>query len=75
MHKDDWQVDRDIALCTLIYGCGLRISEALNLTKRDFFRNNDIILIKGKGNKTRTIPVLKIIKERINIHEILLLNL
>ena len=66
MHKDEWQVDRDVALCTLIYGCGLRISEALNLKRRDFFRNNDILTIIGKGNKTRIIPVLQIIKDRVN---------
>lgn len=66
MHKEEWQVDRDIALCTLIYGCGLRISEALNIKRRDFFRNNDVITIVGKGNKTRNLPVLPIIKDRIN---------
>ena len=65
MHKDEWQVDRDVALCTLIYGCGLRISEALNLKRRDFFRNNDVLTITGKGNKTRIIPVLQIIKDRV----------
>ncbi|HSQ98110.1 MAG TPA: tyrosine recombinase XerC [Rickettsiales bacterium] len=66
MHKDEWQVNRDIALCTLIYGCGLRISEALNIKKRDFFKNNDVITIMGKGNKTRNLPVLSIIKDRVN---------
>lgn len=66
MHKDEWQVDRDVALCTLIYGCGLRISEALNLKRREFFRNNDILTITGKGNKTRIIPILQIIKDRVN---------
>jgi len=66
MHKEEWQVDRDVALCTLIYGCGLRISEALNIKKRDFFKNNDVITITGKGNKTRNLPVLQIIKDRIN---------
>ncbi len=65
MHKDEWQAERDIALCTLIYGCGLRISEALNIKARDFLRNNDIITIVGKGNKTRSLPVLPIVKERI----------
>lgn len=66
MHKDQWQVDRDMALCTLIYGCGLRISEALNIKKRDFFKNNGVITIVGKGNKTRNLPVLQIIKDRVN---------
>jgi len=65
MHKEKWQADRDIALCTLIYGCGLRISEALGIKRGDFFRNSDIISIKGKGGKVRNIPVLKIVKDRI----------
>lgn len=65
MHKDEWQSERDIALCTLIYGCGLRISEALNIKAKDFLRNNDTITIVGKGKKTRSLPVLPIIKERI----------
>ncbi|MFC1659718.1 tyrosine recombinase XerC, partial [Pseudomonadota bacterium] len=62
--KDEWQVKRDIALLTLIYGCGLRISEALNLKRRDA-TDGDFITIKGKGNKERMVPILPIVKERI----------
>lgn len=65
MHKDEWQSERDIALCTLIYGCGLRISEALNLKRRNFLGNPDTITIVGKGNKVRNVPLLKIVSERI----------
>ncbi|MDR0423174.1 MAG: tyrosine-type recombinase/integrase [Rickettsiales bacterium] len=63
IHKDTWQVDRDIALCYLIYGCGLRISEALNLKASEI---NATLMIKGKGNKMRSVPVLPIIIEKIN---------
>ncbi len=66
MHKDVWQAERDIAICTLIYGCGLRISEAFNITRRQFFQNKDSITIVGKGNKMRNLPILPIITERIN---------
>lgn len=66
MHKEQWQADRDIALSTLIYGCGLRISEAMNLKRREFFQNSDSITIIGKGNKARNLPLLPIIKDRIN---------
>ena len=66
MHKEHWQADRDIALCTLIYGCGLRISEAMNIKRREFFKSSDSILIIGKGNKARNIPLLPIIKDRID---------
>ncbi len=63
--KEKWIAKRDIALFTLIYGCGLRISEALNLNISDIF-SNDMLRIKGKGNKERLIPILNIIKEKIN---------
>ncbi|MDR3290472.1 MAG: tyrosine recombinase XerC [Rickettsiales bacterium] len=65
IHNDEWQVARDIAICTLIYGCGLRISEALNLKKGDI---NNTIIIKGKGGKMRNLPVLPIVIEKINIY-------
>ena len=68
MHKDNWQAERDIAICTLIYGCGLRISEAFNLTRRQFFQNKDSITIIGKGNKMRNLPLLPIIINRVNIY-------
>ena len=37
-----------------------------NKLPKDFFRNNDILTITGKGNKTRIIPVLQIIKDKVN---------
>jgi integrase/recombinase XerC len=62
--QQQWQIARDIALLTLIYGCGLRISEALSVTKKSL-ENNDVLLITGKGKKQRIIPILPIIKKRI----------
>ncbi len=62
--KEKWQAKRDIAFFTLIYGCGLRISEALNLNVSDI--NSDVLKIKGKGNKERIVPMLPIIKEKID---------
>ncbi|MBR1545139.1 MAG: tyrosine recombinase XerC [Alphaproteobacteria bacterium] len=65
--KEQWIANRDIALFTLIYGCGLRISEALNLNIKDI-STNDMLRIKGKGNKERLIPLLPIIKEKIKTY-------
>lgn len=65
--KHTWTAERDIALLTLIYGCGLRISEALSITLQDI-RNSDFIRVKGKGNKERNIPILPIIKKRIDLY-------
>jgi len=63
--KHDWCIKRDMALLTLIYGCGLRISEALSVTKSNL-ANNDVLIITGKGNKQRMVPILPIVKERID---------
>lgn len=59
-----WQIKRDEALLTLIYGCGLRISEALSINKKSL-ANGQSLIITGKGNKQRMLPLLKIVKEKI----------
>ena len=53
----DWIGARDTAVVTLLYGCGLRISEALGLTGAAH-PMPDILRVKGKGGKERLIPVL-----------------
>ncbi len=52
-----WIVARDAAVLALLYGAGLRISEALSLKRKDF-SVSDAITVTGKGNKTRMVPVL-----------------
>tara|TARA_Y100000389_G_scaffold204519_1_gene257667 strand:- start:14730 stop:15650 length:921 start_codon:yes stop_codon:yes gene_type:complete len=64
-NKYEWCNKRDLALLTLIYGCGLRISEGLNITKKDILYQENLYVI-GKGGKERIIPILPIIKEKIN---------
>jgi integrase/recombinase XerC len=64
-HDEAWLNKRDLALLTLIYGCGLRISEALSLRYKDAPKG-DTLSIVGKGNKQRMVPVLPVIKEAIN---------
>lgn len=51
--------DRDRLLLSLLYGCGLRISEAINLTWRDFKPHGDggKATVFGKGSKTRTVII------------------
>jgi integrase/recombinase XerC len=65
--RDDWEVARDEAVLTLLWGCGLRISEALSLTRRDA-PLADSLRITGKGGKTRITPVLDIVRERIDAY-------
>jgi integrase/recombinase XerC len=59
-----WQAKRDIALLTLLYGCGLRLAEALGL-KRSEAPRGDIVTITGKGRKQRLVPVLPVVREAI----------
>lgn len=53
----DWVQARDMAVVTLLYGCGLRISEALGLDARHADLP-DVLRITGKGGKEREVPVL-----------------
>ena len=55
--REDWIAARDIAVVTLLYGCGLRISEALNLTGAAH-PLPDTLRILGKGGKERLVPTL-----------------
>lgn len=52
-----WAGLRDVAVATLLYGCGLRISEALSLTGGDL-PLGDVLRIRGKGGKERIVPVI-----------------
>jgi len=59
--REAWILARDAAVMALLYGSGLRISEALGLKRRDVPRpgEGDVLVVTGKGNKTRMVPVLQ----------------
>ena len=61
-----WVTARDAAVLTLLYGCGLRISEALNLTPQA--ARLDPLTILGKGGKTRIVPVLPAARQAIDAY-------
>jgi integrase/recombinase XerC len=65
--REDWEVARDQAVLTLLYGCGLRISEALSL-KRSDAPIPESLRITGKGSKTRLVPVLPAVREAIDAY-------
>ncbi|MGI4851186.1 MAG: tyrosine recombinase XerC [Janthinobacterium lividum] len=67
-NSEDWMDDRDEALFTLLYGCGLRLSEALNLNIADISLTSRSLIVRGKGNKERVIPLQPIIKEKIHYY-------
>src|SRR5204862_7414303 len=58
--RETWVLARDAAVMALLYGSGLRISEALGLKRREVPRpgEGDVLVVTGKGNKTRMLPVL-----------------
>lgn len=64
LQEEAWLARRDMAFVTLLYGCGLRISEALNMDVKDRPRS-DMMVILGKGQKERAIPVLPIVRSAI----------
>ena len=63
-----WQGLRDKAIFTLLYGCGLRISEALSLNVGDITAQSEFLRVKGKGNKERIVPLLPIIWQNIEAY-------
>jgi integrase/recombinase XerC len=58
--REPWVLARDAAVLALLYGSGLRISEALGLKRKDVPAPGagDVIIVTGKGQKTRMVPVL-----------------
>ena len=72
LQKESWQGERDVALFTLMYGAGLRIAEALSLNVKDIPLDADAMIITGKGNKQRLIPLLPVvrlaIKKYLDVH-------
>ncbi len=65
--RQDWVGARDIAVVTLLYGCGLRISEALSLRVADA-PLPEMLRIRGKGNKERLVPVLPAARDAVEAY-------
>lgn len=64
--REQWILARDAAVLGLLYGCGLRISEALSLTRAQApVAAGDTLIVTGKGNKTRMVPVLPVVVKAI----------
>ena len=62
LSEEPWVAKRDAALLTLLYGCGLRLGEALSLNRRDHLAaRGGRLTVTGKGRKQRVVPVLPIV--------------
>lgn len=65
----EWIIARDTAVLALLYGSGLRISEALSLKRKDApLKGRDMLRVHGKGSKTRVVPVLPIAREAVELY-------
>ena len=67
LHDVPWLAARDTAMLILLYGCGLRIGEALGLTCADT-PGGDTLRVVGKGRKERIVPVLPVVREAIDAY-------
>ena len=65
--REDWTGLRDAAVITLLYGCGLRVSEALGLTGRDL-PLRESLRITGKGGRERLVPLLPTAREAVEAY-------
>lgn len=64
--REQWALARDAAVLALLYGCGLRISEALSLTRREApVQGVDRIEVTGKGGKRRQLPVIAPVRKAV----------
>lgn len=67
-HSEPWIAARDTAIISLLYGCGLRIGEALSLTPAQLMpaRQSGTLRVLGKGGKARIVPVLPAVMNAID---------
>ena len=67
--REPWILARDAAVIGLLYGAGLRISEALGIARQDApIGKSDSVTVTGKGNKTRSVPVIRPVREAIEVY-------
>lgn len=65
LQAESWLAARDEALLALLYGCGLRISEALGIKAAEVTAQTDWLRIHGKGNKQRLVPLLAVVRQAV----------
>jgi integrase/recombinase XerC len=66
VEEQPWVAARDMAVLSLCYGAGLRISEALALTKGDL--ESQVLRVTGKGGRTRMVPLIEAVRKSIDLY-------
>ena len=61
--------ERNRAMLETLYGCGLRVTELINLKISDLFFEEDFIKVTGKGDKQRFVPISTVNKKYITIYQ------
>lgn len=64
--EEPWVAARDMAVLSLCYGAGLRISEALAVTRGDL--ESQVIRVTGKGGKIRMVPLIQAVRKSIDLY-------
>ncbi len=67
--EEPWIATRNAAVLALLYGCGSRISEALDLMPSDFSGAPTALRIHGKGGKTRVVPLIAAAIDAVRAYE------
>lgn len=65
LHDEPWIAARDAAVLSLLYGCGLRISEALDILPEHIHPEATALRVTGKGGKTRIVPLLAVVVDAV----------
>ena len=65
LDEEPWIAARNAAVFTLLYGCGLRISEALGINRGEVPQGEGVLRVTGKGGKQRIVPVLPVVNAAI----------
>ncbi len=67
--NEPWIARRDLAVLLLLYGCGLRIGEALALTRREApTEEQEVLVVTGKGRKQRRVPLLPVVGQAVQAY-------
>jgi integrase/recombinase XerC len=67
LEQPEWVLARDAAILSLLYGAGLRLSEALSLTGKDS-PAPEALRILGKGQKIRMVPLIGVVREAVDAY-------